>query len=82
MSANIHTELILSGPCPACNDHHWMLWWVVDKGLEVRACPECNADGKKKPPVWDALRKKVDIVREHPDDVYADEMFANGKDDA
>ena len=30
----------------------------------------------------DALRKKVDIVREHPDDVYADEMFANGKDDA
>lgn len=39
--------------CPTCNDHHWLLWTVVDRTgndqAEISSCPDCNPKGTCKP---------------------------------
>ncbi len=39
--------------CPTCNDHHWLVWTVVDRTgrdlAEIASCPDCNPRGERKP---------------------------------
>ena len=44
------------GDCKTCNGHRWQMWrrkmrsgWISP---ELRACPDCNPDGKDPPPMY------------------------------